>query len=126
MSGFFADGTFTRRDIHRQVEHRLTEFFHRGAVKIRTGVHIHVLFKHFIASRRRDDLNCWHEREIRNRTVPSDKENHVGPGCHLPCDALQIVAGAVHEVVTRILHQLTVIDDVIETDIGMPLHRCAD
>ena len=58
--------------------------------------------------------------------LPVMKEDHVGACGHLSGDALQIVAGAVHEVIARLQHALAVVDDVIQAHLGVALHGGAE
>ena len=111
---------------HGEVEHLLAQLIHRRAVLVGPGVHVHVSLQHVEALAGGDHLEGRHEGEVGDGAVAGDEEDHVGARRHLPGDALQIVAGAVHEVVARLQHALAVVDDVIQAHLGVALHGGAE
>ena len=122
MAGFFANGSFTGCGADGEVESLGTEIVHWHAVQKLAGVDVHIPAQELIASRSGHDLYGRNKRKVCYGAVPCDEVDHVAAGGHLTGNALQIVARAVHEVVTGTLHRPAIGDDVIEADVRMSLH----
>src|SRR5918997_1419208 len=78
------------------------------------------------AARGGDHFYGGAEGEVRDRAVACGEEDHVGARRHLPGDALQAVAGAIHKVETTLAHRLRVLDDAVYPHLGVLLPRGPD
>jgi len=73
-----------------------------------------------------DDLDGWNEREVGDGAIAGDEEDQVAAGRNLAADTLQVVAGAVHEVVAAGGHGLRIVEHSIEPYVWVLLHGGAD
>ena len=106
----FAVRFFPRRRLHQQVERILRKRGHRLAVEVTAGVDVHLVDQQLVPSRGRRHLERGDKRKVGDRAVPRDEEDQVAPGRHLPGDAFEVVARAVHEVKTGRGQRLAVVD----------------
>ena len=77
MPGLFSDRPLPSSNIDGEIEHLLPQFLHRYAVLVSTGVDIHVVLQHFISRGSGNNFDCRNKREVRNRSVAGDKEDHI-------------------------------------------------
>ena len=117
MAGELPFAALARRDVERELEGLRAERVHRHAVVVAAGVHIHLVREQLEAPGGGHELEGRHEGEVGDRAVACDEQDEVGARRHLARDALQVVAGAVHEVVARLAHGRAVVDDVVEPDL---------
>src|SRR3712207_881996 len=108
------DGTLPGGGPDGEVEGLASEVLHREAVEVGAGVDVHLVREQVVAAGRGDHLDGGDEGEVGYGAVPRGEEDQLAPRGHLPGDALQVVAGAVHKVVAGLRHALGVIDDVLD------------
>ena len=126
VAGALSDRPLARGGPERPLEGLAAELFHRGAVEVGAGVHVHVLGEQLVAARGGDELYRRDEGEVGDRAVAGGEEDHVRARGDLSGDALQVVAGAVHEVEAALVHPLGVLDHAVDPHVGVLLHRGAD
>ena len=110
-----------RGDVERELEGLRPECFHLHPVVVAPRVHVHLVREQLEPAGGGHELQGRDEGEVRDRAVAGDEQDEVRAGGHLPRDALEIVTGAVHEVVAGRAHGLSVVDDVVETNLGVLL-----
>ena len=126
VAGQLALGALAGGDPQRLVEHLAGQRFHRLAVQIAAGVHVHLARQQLVARCGGDELHRRHEREVGDRAVAGHEEDQVGTGGDLAGDALQIVAGAVHEVQPRFGDRRRVVDHAGQRHVRCLLGRRSD
>ena len=112
-------------DGNGEVQRTRAQLVQRRPVQVFAGVDIHVLLQQVEARGGRHDFDGRHEGEIGDGAVAGDEEDHIAAAGHLPGDAFQVVAGAVHKIEAAAGHELAVFDDVMQRHIGMALGRRA-
>ena len=126
MARPFTTGKLARRRAKRQFEGLPAQFVHGHAIQVSPRVHVHFSGEHFESLRGRYDLDRRYEREIRDGTVPGHEKDEVAARRHLSRDTFQVITGAVHEIVTGVLHADAVVYGVVEAHVRMALVRRAD
>ena len=126
VPGALADCSLPRRDPRGEGEGARAQLIHRDTVEVGPGIDIHVAREEIEAGGRRDDLEGRDEREVGDRAVAGDEVDHIGTGGDLAGDTLQVVAGAIHEVVAGSQRPLAVLDHVVEAHVGVLFRRRAD
>ena len=110
-----------RGDVERELEGLRSERVHVHPVVVAARVHVHLVREQLEPAGRGHELQGRDEREVGDRAVAGNEQDEVRPGGHLPRDALEVVPGAVHEVVAGRAHGLPVVDHVVEPDLGVLL-----
>ena len=126
VPGELALAALPRSDVERELERLRPERAHVHAVVVAPRVHVHLVREQLEAPGGGHELERRHEGEVGDRAVAGDEQDEVRAGRDLPGDALQVVPGAVHEVVAGRAHGLRVVDDVVEPDLGVLLARGAE
>ena len=113
-------------DGERKLEGLRPQRVHRHAVVVAPCIHVHLVCQQLEAAGGGHELERRHEGEVGDRPVPGDEQDEGGAGRHLACDALQVVAGAVHEIEAARAHGLAIVDDMVEPDLRGLLARRAE
>ena len=126
MAGQLPLGALPGGDAKRLAQHFVGQRRHRLAVQVAARVHVHLARQQLVARGGGDELHGRREREVGDRSVAGHEEDQVGAGGDLAGDALQIVAGAVHEVQPRFRDRRRVVDHAGQRHVRRLLGRRAD
>ena len=126
VGGPFAFAALSRRDFAGQVKHVAAQVVHRRAIQIRARVDIHILAEQAIAFRGGHDFEGGHKGEICDRAVARNKEDQIASRSHLPGNAFEVIARAIHKIVARLRHGRGVVDHRVEAHIRVAFHGRAD